>query len=183
MLFSFTLFISICLFSAKVTYAFLADKKLQRNSLFKSENRSFTFINRLRFQWYRSGSICSAFSILQCSIYSTFSILQCSIYSTFSLLQCSIYSTFSILQCSIYSTFSILQCSIYSTFSLLQCSITLYFLYSKKAFPLHFLYHCHLCMKDHLKLRLQFLQIHRLINLKFINFLIEITTFGIIIKR
>ena len=137
--FSFTLFISICLFSAKVTYAFLADKKLQRNSLFKSENRSFTFINRLRFQWYRSGSICSAFSILQCSIYSTFSILQ--------------------------------------------CSITLYFLYSKEAFPLHFLFHCHLCMKDHLKLRLQFLQIHRLINLKFINFLIEITTFGIIIKR
>ena len=41
----------------KKTYAFLVDKKLQRNSLFKSENRSFTFINRLRFQWYRSGSI------------------------------------------------------------------------------------------------------------------------------
>ena len=120
--FSFTLFISICLFSAKVTYAFLADKKLQRNSLFKSENRSFTFINRLRFQWYRSGSICSAFSILQCSIYSTFSILQCSIYSTFS-----------ILQCNIYSTFSILQCSIYSTFSILQCSITLHFLYYNAA--------------------------------------------------
>ena len=124
--FSFTLFISICLFSAKVTYAFLADKKLQRNSLFKSENLPFTFINRLRFQWYRSGSICSAFSILQCSIYSTFSILQ--------------------------------------------CSITLYFLYSKEAFPLHFLYHCHLCMEDHLKLRLQFLQIHRLINLKVYKF-------------